>query len=298
MLARILSTVALLWPIAPIARAAATPPDAYVEEVQKWRADYDRDLLGDDGPFTLVTRLEVGQGVSSIGADRSSDLVLPVKGAPARVGAIEWQGGTSAIFRVAKGVDALVAGKPVSQVHISEPVRVSIADMRLRFAFRDEQLRVSVSDLHADARKRAVPSVWFRVDPRYRILAKWVRFAEPKRVRIPDSDGSSREWKSPGYAQFTVDGKPVTLQGMLAPDGKELTFWFRDETAGVETYGTGRFIDTEAPTGDTVVVDFNKAYNPSCAFNPLYVCPIPPRENHLPVRIPAGERNYPLHDGH
>jgi uncharacterized protein (DUF1684 family) len=93
-----------------------------------------------------------------------------------------------------------------------------------------------------------------------------------------------------------LDGKNFKLQPVLSSDGKELSFWFRDATAGQETYGAGRFLETDLPQNGKVVIDFNKAYNPYCAFNTLYVCPIPPKENHLAVRIPVGERNY-LHEG-
>ena len=112
-------------------------------------------------------------------------------------------------------------------------------------------------------------------------------------VRIPDSDGGSREWKSPGYASFVIDGQPVTLQPVFTPGGKELSFFFRDRTAGHETYGAGRFLEADLPKDGKVIVDFNEAYNPFCAFNTLFVCPIPPRENHMAARIQAGERNYP-----
>jgi uncharacterized protein (DUF1684 family) len=274
--------------------------DSYTAAVQKWRADYDVDLFAVDGPFSLVTRFVAmpGDQPSSIGSDPSNSFVLPIAAAPSRAGTIEWRGGSRATFRVTEGVHALVAGRAVSQVEISEPVIVVINDVRLRFRIRDAELRIAVHDANAAARTSSKPSVWFPIDPQYRIAAKWVPFPQPKVVRIADNDGSSREWQSPGYASFTLGGTPVTLQGVLEPNGKELSFFFRDRTAGTETYGAGRFLDTDLPKNGTVSLDFNKAYNPSCAFNSLYICPVPPRENHLAVRILAGERNYPHDDAH
>jgi uncharacterized protein len=77
---------------------------------------------------------------------------------------------------------------------------------------------------------------------------------------------------------------------------KEMTFFFRDATAGHETYGAGRFLEADLPKGGKVVLDFNEAYNPFCAFNGLYICPIPAKENHFSVRMPAGELKYPSKD--
>src|SRR5438045_5888491 len=100
--------------------------------------------------------------------------------------------------------------------------------------------------------------------------------SQARTLRVPDNDGSSRVWKSPGYASFVLDGQNLKLQALLTPDGKELSFLFRDATAGKETYGAGRFLEADLSKSGKVIVDFNKAYNPSCAFNPLYICPIPP----------------------
>jgi uncharacterized protein (DUF1684 family) len=268
---------------------------AYLADVKKWRADYDRDLLGADGPFALVRRFVLAPGVYSVGRDRSNDLVLPVDRAPARAGTIEYRENSRATFQPDKSVSALVNDKTISEIQISQPVTVSIGDMQLRFRFRESELRVTVIDPQSPMQKSATPSVWFPADAHYRIVANWVAFPEPKLVRLPDNDGGAREWKSPGYASFIVAGTRVTLQSILSPDGKILSFFFRDETAGKETYGAGRFLDTDPPKDGKVIIDFNKAYNPSCAFNTLFVCPIPPRENHLPVAIGAGERVYPHH---
>ena len=271
----------------------AWPADSYSADIGSWRKQYGRDLLAPDGPFSLVARWTPKRGVSSVGRDSSNELVVPVEAAPARIGRIEWLEGASATLRLEPGIRATVQGKPVSEIRISEPVTVTVGEIQLVLRFRETELRVTLKDLNARTRKEAKPSVWFAVDQRYRITADWVPFPEPKTIRIPDNDGGSRGWKSPGYASFALDGKNLTMQAILTPDGKELSFLFRDGTAGKETYGAGRFLETDLPKNGKVIVDFNKAYNPSCAFNPLYVCPIPPKENHLAMRIPAGERNYP-----
>ncbi len=97
---------------------------------------------------------------------------------------------------------------------------------------------------------------------------------------------------SPGYAVFRIHGR-VRLRPILEePDAKELFYIFRDQTSSKETYGAGRFMYSDLPHDGKVVLDFNKAYNPPCAFTPYATCPLPPAENRLPVRIEAGEKKY------
>ena len=285
LLVRFLYVSALMW------AAVAAPADSYLTETQNWRADYERDLLGPDGPFTLLTRFTIPLGVSTVGRDASNAFVLPVDSAPARVGKVDRQDGRPASFSLDSGVGATVDGKPVEKIKIAKPVTVAVGDMRLIFSVRDGEPRMAVLDRNSRQRKEAKPPIWFPIEPKYRVVADWAPFAEAKEVRIADNNGSSRVWKSPGKASFTLEGQSLELQGVLAPDGKQLSFFFRDQTAGNETYGAGRFLDTDLPKDGKVVVDFNRAYNPYCAVNSLYICPVPPRENHLPLRIPAGERD-------
>jgi len=275
---------------------AAFADDSYIAAIQKWRAHEAEHLLGPEGPFTAVARFLPSKGISSIGRDPSNTIVLPVKAAPARVGMIDWVE-DKAVFELVPGVKASVQGKTVEKVEISQPVEVAVGAMTLRFAFRNSALRLSVSDPNSDRRHQAKPQVWFPIDPKYRITADWVPLTEAKTVRIADNDGGSREWKVPGFATFQWEGASIKLEPILSPDGKVMTFLFRDLTAGKETYGAGRFLDADLPKDNKVILDFNKAYNPTCAYNELYVCPIPPKENRLVTRIAAGELNYP-HPGH
>ena len=101
---------------------------------------------------------------------------------------------------------------------------------------------------------------------------------------------------SPGYAEFQLGGKTVRLDGVLeTPHSTQLWFILRDQTAGRETYPAGRFLYADLPKAEKVVLDFNKAYNPPCAFTAFATCPLPPPQNWMPVRIEAGELNYGKH---
>jgi uncharacterized protein len=110
-------------------------------------------------------------------------------------------------------------------------------------------------------------------------------------VQVPSVVGIPTTEKAPGRAHFTVDGKEVSLEPTLEDDGS-LFVVFKDKTAPGETYGAGRFLAAAAPRDGVVVLDFNRAYNPPCAFSPHATCPLPLPQNVLPVRIPAGEKKY------
>lgn len=117
------------------------------------------------------------------------------------------------------------------------------------------------------------------------------------------SKGNTGTYRKYGVATFTIDGQTCELSVyqylklMDDPQYKDDLFLpFADLTNGETTYGSGRFIELKIPAGDTLVIDFNQAFNPLCAYNPKYSCPIPPRENHLNVAIRAGMKNW--YDGH
>ena len=101
---------------------------------------------------------------------------------------------------------------------------------------------------------------------------------------------------APGYVRFTLGGQELTLEPVVStPEDESYFFIFRDATSGKETYGGGRFMYTERAVAGTVVLDFNKAYNPPCVFTPYATCPLPPPRNALAVRIEAGEKVYGRH---
>jgi uncharacterized protein (DUF1684 family) len=100
---------------------------------------------------------------------------------------------------------------------------------------------------------------------------------------------------NPGYVSFTVGGQEIHLEALLeSPNAKELFFMFRDATSGKTTYGAGRYLYTELPKDGRVIVDFNRAMNPPCAFTDFATCPLPPAANRLSIAVTAGEQN----DGH
>lgn len=138
---------------------------------------------------------------------------------------------------------------------------------------------------------------YFPVDPAYRIRAKFLPAGQRRIITLPTSDGKEKRYREYGYAEFTLHGKVNRLLILEIIDmgvyRGTLFLAFGDETSARETYGAGRYLDVKKEKGaSTILLDFNMAYNPYCAYNDNYSCPLPPQENLLGVAIRAGEKNY------
>jgi len=136
---------------------------------------------------------------------------------------------------------------------------------------------------------------YFPPDDSYRVASKLERFDTPKLIMIATSTGISQAYVRYGAFTFEIEGKGLKLfvyKSAEDPFARSLFVPFSDATSGHETYSAGRYLDLEEQGGDDYELDFNMAYNPYCAYNEEYTCPIPPIENRLPVKILAGEKNY------
>ena len=161
---------------------------------------------------------------------------------------------------------------------------------------KDDFLKSSVdSPLGVEQRWAFAGLRYFPVDIAYRLAADFVpapASAPPRGLKT--SSGRHRPYKEAGTLNFQIDGRPLSLKAYRAEDGGGLFVPFGDTTNGRDTYGGGRYLDVvPAPDGGALTLDFNLAYNPYCAYNPLYSCPLPPPENHLPVPVRAGEKTPP-----
>lgn len=138
---------------------------------------------------------------------------------------------------------------------------------------------------------------YFPVDPDYRYEVELDRYDEPEPVVVGTSSDGEQEYLAWGEFAIEVDGASVTVTAYKGTrDEDRLWVPFRDETSGEETYGAGRYLDLEPEhhrTDDgTWILDFNEAYNPTCAYSDHYECPLPPMDNWLDVRIEAGEKDF------
>jgi uncharacterized protein (DUF1684 family) len=191
-----------------------------------------------------------------------------------------------------------VDGRPVRSalLHADSSGKAEVVGMgplRMHVIERGGRLAIRLKDMNAATRRAFSGLSWFDVDERYRITARFVPHPELKPVPVPNVLGQVEKMPSPGYAVFTMGGQEHRLEGVFEePGATQLFFIFKDETSGRETYPSGRFVYSGLPKDGVVVLDFNKAYNPPCAFTEFATCPLPPRQNWLKTRIAAGELRY------
>jgi uncharacterized protein (DUF1684 family) len=137
---------------------------------------------------------------------------------------------------------------------------------------------------------------YYPIDPEQRMRLELVRYEPPKEVSVPNVLATPVPMLAPGYVEFERDGKTWTLTPVVNdPTDTDMFFIFGDLTNGPETYGAGRFLHGDLGEDGFVEVDFNKAYNPPCAFTAFATCPLPLEENRLMLRIEAGEKKYGGH---
>ena len=146
------------------------------------------------------------------------------------------------------------------------------------------------SPLTPEQRENFLGLNYFPVDEALRFELEIDPFEDPQEIKMQTSTGDLRDFTRFGQVHFTVDEKPVSLTIYANQYGYFIPFV--DSQAGKETYGAGRYLDPVELEDGQIVLDFNLAYNPYCAYNDLYSCPIPPAENRLPVAIRAGEKNF------
>jgi len=159
---------------------------------------------------------------------------------------------------------------------------------------RSDRIGVRVKDSsQAAARLQFKGLEYFPTDPRWRVEARLEPYQPAKVIPITNVLGMTSDETSPGALAFEVDGKTYRIDPILEKGETDYFIMLADDTTGRETYGAGRYLYVSPPDpSGKVVIDFNKAYNPPCAFTPYATCPLPPRQNHLPLRIEAGEKKY------
>jgi hypothetical protein len=290
----ILAVAVLLAAAAGSARA----DEAYRAEVQKWRTDRETRLKADGGWLTLAGLFWLKEGPNRFGTDPAADIVLPEGSAPAKAGVFELKEGQVTVALL-PGTSARIGTKPLSGPTAMKPDTSGAAEvlelgaLSLNVIERGGKLGIRLKDKNAATRREFTGLRWFEIQDAYRVEARWVSYPQPKPVKVPNVLGQSEAMPSPGHAEFTLNGKLVRLDGVLEdPRAEQLFFILRDQTSGKETYGAGRFLYADLPKGGKVVLDFNKAYNPPCAFTPYATCPLPPPQNWMPVRLEAGEMAY------
>ena len=264
----------------------------YENEILQWRAKKYDALVRENGWLALAGLHWLKEGRNLIGANPLCEVSLP-DSAPTFLGLIEKKGKT-VHFQATEGVPVEVNGKPLAGKTTlkssQDPHPSFITWNKIRMVLHEHAGRyaIRVWDNARDERFSLPPLKWFPINKQFHFNARYSAYPEPKSSGQPDAFGDIVEDRIDGTLSFTYDGKKYKLDVTRVKDDK-LFLKFKDLTSGRETYPPSRYLYTEPVVDGKVVLDFNYAYSPPCAFTPYATCLFAPPQNHLPFRVEAGE---------
>jgi len=290
---------AALWTSLGTAAPAAneTPAAREQQDVEQWRARRLSNLTSETGWLTLAGLFWLKDGENTLGSAPSNTLRLDNRALAPQAGAFV-KTGDKVRFVAHPGSGITHEGQPVTTLDVvpdtsGKPTLLKSGTLTFFVIERAGQLGVRVRDSASLHRTAFRGLEYFPVDVDWAVDARFEPYEPRRQVKIVNILGMEEDMESPGALVFTKDGKEYRLDAVIEePDARELFIMFADGTSGRETYGAGRFMYVPMPANGTVRLDFNKAYNPPCAFNDFATCPLPPWQNRLSVRVEAGEKNY------
>lgn len=252
----------------------------HVDEVKAFRAARINSLRSETGWLNLAGLFWLKEGKNTFGGDEKNDFVFPSDHSDPFLGELLLKDGKVYYQTVS---DTML----VYQDGVKVPV-ISYRSLRWFIIKRGEKYAVRLRDLEGEYVKAFKGIDTFPTDSNYRIVADFIP-TKGKMVTIIDVTGRAYALESPGLLRFKLGKSFYELE--TSQEGDSLFIVFGDLTNKQQTYGAGRFIDTALPDAQgKVVIDFNKAYNPPCAFTPFATCPLPTAANKLAVEIKAGEQ--------
>ena len=287
------SSLLAFTPLTAVAQSAPSHED----EIKEWRQSRNERLASDSGWMTLVGLEWLQEGENSVGSDPVSTAKIP--GGPANWGALFLKG-DELRFVPAEGSGVTVNDATVEDAILVADVQgtpdvVRSGDLSFYVIFR-ESYGLRIKDRKAPALLEFSSVPVYPIQQDWKFDARFIPASDGQTIEIADVLGHLSPTPVYGYAEFERDGQTYRLLGLGDEDSESMWFLFADRTSGKETYGAGRFLYSDGlPENGRVVVDFNKAYNPPCAFNDYSTCPLPPHENRLDLAVTAGEKDYHSH---
>ncbi len=277
-------------------KAAPTIDDAYRQEIEGFRQERVNGLKKPEGWLSLVGLFWLQEGDNRFGSGAENRVIFPEGSAPEVVGNLVRHGDKVSVEAVA-GAGLTSGGQPVTRLDLAAdadengPTHLEVGSLRFYVIRRGDRLGVRVKDVESSTLKSFTGLDNYPIRPDWRFEARFEPYDPAKKVPIPNVLGQVEDISSAGAVVFEMAGKTFRLDGLGEP-GEGLFLIFADDTNGSETYGAGRFLDTDPPKDGKVVVDFNQAYNPPCAFTAFATCPLPPKQNRLELRVEAGEKRF------
>jgi uncharacterized protein len=267
---------------------------AYASEISNWHNKRIQNLKKETGWLNLAGLYWLKQGENTFGSDRSNDIIFPPN-TPLKIGSIILNDSVAQL-KVNENIDVTINDNKVKEALLlndlsGNPTVMSAGSYKWFIIKRGNKYGIRLRDLNSPAIKTFPGIETYPVDRSWRTEASYNKFPEPRQIMVPTILGTIEENTVTGNVTFTKDGKTYSLVPIVEDDSYFLIF--ADETNGEETYGAGRFLYTSLPDSNgKVILDFNKAYNPPCAFTKYATCPLPPKDNYLHLKVIAGEKKF------
>lgn len=271
------------------------PVQDYKTTIEEWRANRAKNLQKPEGWLSVAGLFWLSEGANSMGSAEGSKVLLPSHSSPAQAGTLTLTG-EKVVLTPMSGVALLVNDQPVTgetQLHTDAEDKtdtVKLGEVSFYILKRGQRTGVRMYDPKAEGRVNFKGLHWFPIDEKMVVEANFVPYDPPKPATIMNIIGDATPTKLPGYLEFKVNGKDCRLD--VEEEGDQFFLNFQDKTSGKTTYPAGRFLYTPKAVNNKVTIDFNKAYNPPCAYTAFATCPLPPDGNKLDVEIKAGEMAY------
>lgn len=268
----------------------------YVKEINEWDAKRISRLKAADGWLNLVGRFWLKKGENTFGSGKNNDIVVESSKLPESIGTFLFVDST-VTFKAKENVEVFHQSKPVKEIVMIDDQKkdmtvLEIGSIKFNLIIRDTLYGIRFRDLNSDLVNNFKGIERFPIDESWKIKASFEEYNPPKEIEVPNVLGQISKEKSPGAIVFERDGKSFRIDA-VDEGGERLFLIIADETSGEETYGGGRFMYVNKPdSSGSIILDFNKAYNPPCVFTKYATCPLPPAQNYLKLRIEAGEKMY------
>lgn len=259
---------------------------AHAAEIRQWQKTRAERLGREDGWLTLIGLHWLREGENAVTLAKAG--APPVRLTRNAAQTILHPDPSMTIDRKALASDVPL----LADADENGPTIVQMGSVRFNVIKRGDRYGLRVKDAEAETRTHFRGLEYYPIDPKWRVEARYEAYHPPKKIPITDVTGMTADNISPGAIVFEVDGKEYRLDPILEEGSTDYFIIFRDATSKDTTYPAGRYLYAAPPKEGKMIVDFNKAYNPPCAFTPFATCPLPPLQNRLPFRIEAGEKKY------
>lgn len=267
----------------------------YEKEIDKWHETRIKNLKASNGWLNLAGLYWLHPGINTFGSGPKNDIIFPSGEIVSEAGYFLAKNGQVVLVTKSNASikinQQLITQAVIFHPDSTRPIIAESGSLRWSIIKREDKLGVRLRDLESEFVKEFTGIDRFPVNANFQVEADFEFADSTHTIDITNVLGQTLPQHSPGTLSFELFGSRYRLDAL--EEKNELFIIFADATSGRETYGSGRFLYAKKPNGNgKVLIDFNKAYNPPCAFTPYATCPLPPKQNVLPIAIKAGEKNF------